>query len=94
MLIWQFRMLQFAMLVSIRTLLQRALTSCAFSFAGKKTFMRMVESQAGLGLGIKKFMLVWVFDDKEAFDSFVNSGWTFDAQATAAAKDGKKGGSD
>lgn len=59
---------------------------------GKKTFMRMIEVQAGLGFGIKKFMLVWVFDDRKAFDSFVNSGWTFGGQATAAAKDGKKGG--
>jgi lipid-binding SYLF domain-containing protein len=59
---------------------------------GQKTFMRMMEIQAGLGFGIKKFMLVWVFDNKKVFDSFVNSGWTFGGQATAAAKDGKKGG--
>ncbi|MGV8118342.1 MAG: YSC84-related protein [Candidatus Xenobiia bacterium LiM19] len=59
---------------------------------GQKTFMRMLEIQAGLGFGIKKFMLVWVFDNKKVFDSFVNSGWTFGGQATAAAKDGKKGG--
>ncbi len=60
---------------------------------GQKTYMRMMEIQAGLGFGIKKFMLVWVFDSKKVFDSFVNSGWTFGGQATAAAKDGKKGGS-
>jgi lipid-binding SYLF domain-containing protein len=54
-------------------------------------FMKMVEVQAGLGVGIKKFRLVWVFDTQQAFDSFVNSGWEFGAQSTAAAKTGNTG---
>jgi len=58
----------------------------------QRTYMKMLELQAGLGFGIKKFMLIWVFDSKKAFDSFVQSGWTWGGQATAAAKDGKKGG--
>ena len=48
--------------------------------------MKMVEVQAGLGFGIKKFRLVWVFETPAAFDSFVNSGWELGAQATAAAQ--------
>ena len=28
----------------------------------KETFMKMVELQAGIGIGIKKFRLVWVFE--------------------------------
>ena len=28
----------------------------------KATYMKMVEIQAGLGMGIKKFRLVWVFE--------------------------------
>jgi lipid-binding SYLF domain-containing protein len=53
--------------------------------------MKMVGLQAGLGIGIKKFRLVWVFDTQQAFDNFVNSGWEFGAQSTAAAKTGGTG---
>ena len=48
--------------------------------------MKMVEVQAGLGFGVKKFRLVWVFETQSAFDNFVNSGWELGGQATAAAK--------
>jgi lipid-binding SYLF domain-containing protein len=58
----------------------------------KETFMKMLELQAGFGVGVKKFSLVFVFDHQEAFDNFVNSGWQFGGQATAAAKTGDKGG--
>jgi lipid-binding SYLF domain-containing protein len=57
-----------------------------------ETFMKMVELQAGLGMGVKKFRVVFVFDNEKAFDSFVNSGWQFGGQSTAAAKTGEKGG--
>jgi len=56
-------------------------------------FMKMFEVQAGLGLGIKKFIVVFVFDTSSALDNFINSGWEFGGQATAAADDGKRGGS-
>lgn len=58
----------------------------------EKTFMNMAELQAGLGIGVKKFMLIWVFDNQQAFDSFVNSGWEIGGQANATAKAGDKGG--
>jgi lipid-binding SYLF domain-containing protein len=58
-----------------------------------KTYMNMAEVQAGLGLGIKKFMLVWVFENEKAFNEFVSSGWAIGGQASAAAKAGDKGGS-
>jgi lipid-binding SYLF domain-containing protein len=57
----------------------------------QKTYMKMLELQAGLGLGVKKFRLVWVFETQKGFDSFVNSGWEFGGQATAAAKTGDQG---
>lgn len=57
-----------------------------------ETFMKMMEVQAGLGLGVKKFRLVWVFENKADFDAFVNSGWELGAQAGATAKTGDKGG--
>ena len=57
------------------------------------TYMKMAEVQAGLGLGVKKFQLVWVFENDPALNNFINSGWEFGGQATAAAKAGDKGGS-
>lgn len=57
------------------------------------TYMKMVELQAGLGIGVKKFRLVWVFEKKADFDAFINSGWELGGQATAAAKTGDTGGS-
>ena len=35
----------------------------------------MVELQAGLGFGIKKFSLVWVFEKPDALAKFVGSGF-------------------
>ena len=37
------------------------------------TYMRMAEIQAGLGFGIKKFQLVWVFETDAALNNFINS---------------------
>ena len=57
------------------------------------TYMKMAELQAGLGFGVKKFQLVWVFDTAAALDRFVNSGWEIGGQAMASAKTGDKGAS-
>ncbi|WP_410499742.1 hypothetical protein [Chitinibacter sp. S2-10] len=57
----------------------------------QETFMKMLEVQAGLGMGIKSFRVIFVFETESAFNSFVNSGWTFSGQTTAAAKSGDKG---
>jgi lipid-binding SYLF domain-containing protein len=59
---------------------------------GARTYMKVVEAQAGLGLGARKFQLVWVFETQGAFDQFVNSGWEVAAQATAAAARKGEGG--
>lgn len=58
----------------------------------KVTFMKMVEVQAGLGVGVKKFHTIFVFETKEAMDHFINNGWEFGGEATAAATTGDKGG--
>ena len=58
----------------------------------EEVFMKMIEVQAGLGLGIKKFYVVFAFETAAALDNFINSGWEFGGQATAAASDGKRGG--
>ena len=57
------------------------------------TYMKMAEIQAGIGFGVKKFQLVWVFETEKAFNDFTNSGWEIGAQATASAKAGDKGAS-
>lgn len=57
----------------------------------KEVFMKMAEVQAGLGFGVKKTQVVFVFETQEALRQFVNSGWELGAQATAAAIDGKTG---
>ena len=51
-----------------------------------KTFMKMVELQAGLGMGIKKFRQVWVFENTKDLNEFINSGWELSGQGTAAAQ--------
>ena len=58
----------------------------------KEIFMRMYSGGVGIGLGVKDFRLVFVFETKKAFDSFITSGWEGSAQADAAAKAGKSGG--
>jgi lipid-binding SYLF domain-containing protein len=59
--------------------------------SGKKTYMKMVEVQAGLGFGVKKFRVIWVFASEDALTKFINSGWETGGQATAGAKAGGKG---
>jgi lipid-binding SYLF domain-containing protein len=57
----------------------------------KETFMKMLEVQAGLGVGVKKFRLVWVFQSSEALNRFIASGWELGSQATASAQYDAKG---
>ena len=58
-----------------------------------ETFMKMIEAQAGLGFGVKKFSVIFVFMKHKDVDEFINSGWEFGGQASAAAKIGEEGGS-
>lgn len=60
---------------------------------GKETFMKMVEVQAGLGLGVKKFQVVFLFETEKALEAFQEQGWEFGGQATAAAKYEEEGSS-
>lgn len=55
----------------------------------KETFMKMFELQAGLGFGVKKFKVIFIFDSENAFNKFVNSGWEFGGQSDAAIKAGE-----
>ena len=57
----------------------------------KPVYMKMAEVQAGVGLGIKSFQNIFIFQTEAALNDFVNSGWTFGGQVTAAAKYDKNG---
>jgi len=59
----------------------------------KVVYMKMREIQAGLGMGVKKFSTIFIFETKEKLAEFTNSGWEFGAQTTAAAKTSDGGGS-
>jgi lipid-binding SYLF domain-containing protein len=59
----------------------------------REVFMKMIEAQAGLGLGVKKFSVIFIFENQSNIDEFVNSGWEFGGQATAAAQMDEGGGS-
>lgn len=61
--------------------------------SGKNTFMRMVEAGGGVGIGIKDYRAIYVFDSREAFDSFLDGSWQAAGDADIGAKSGEKGGS-
>ena len=58
---------------------------------GKETFMRMAQGGLGFGWGVKDFRTVFVFNDRQVLDKFLNSGWQFGAEADAAAKGSDSG---
>jgi lipid-binding SYLF domain-containing protein len=58
----------------------------------KETFMKMVSAGAGLGVGVKDYRVVFVFESDKALAQFLDSGWSGSAQTDAAAKAGKSGG--
>ena len=58
---------------------------------GKNTYMKMAEAGVGLGLGLKDFRAVFIFNKRSVMEQFVNKGWEFGGQADAAAKASEKG---
>lgn len=58
---------------------------------GKDTYMKMAQSGAGLGMGIKQQRTVLVFHDKAALETFIRQGYMVGADANAAAKYDDKG---
>ena len=57
-----------------------------------ETYMKMGSAGLGLGLGVKDFRAVFIFDSKDKLHDFVEKGWDFSGQADAAAKSNEKGG--
>jgi lipid-binding SYLF domain-containing protein len=52
---------------------------------GKRTYMKMGTAGIGFGLGANKYQVIFLFQDSQTFDNFVNKGWQADAGATASA---------
>ncbi len=59
---------------------------------GKNTYMRMVEGGGGVGIGIKAYKAVYVFNSRDAFQKFLDGSWQASGDADAAAKYEEKGG--
>ena len=59
---------------------------------GNRTYMKMAQVGAGLGVGVKDFRLVFIFRNKYTMHKFVEKGWEFGGQVDAAIKSGEKGG--
>jgi len=58
----------------------------------QETFMEEGSASLGLGLGGTEVRTVFVFNDPQALDNFVNKGWEFGAQGQLQAQSGEKGG--
>lgn len=63
------------------------------NYSGEEVFMKMVEVDVGLGLGIKKFAVIFVFESERALERFITEGWQLGGQATVAITDGVNGDS-
>lgn len=59
---------------------------------GARTYMTMATISAGLGLGISKSHLIWVFETREAYENFVNTGIELGANANLTVNPGAGGG--
>jgi lipid-binding SYLF domain-containing protein len=57
----------------------------------QETFMKMISAGAGLGIGVKDYRVIFIFEKAEALNRFLDSGWSGSAQTDAAAKVGKSG---
>jgi len=59
---------------------------------GRQTFMKMAQVQGGLGFGVDKNRLIFLFANEQALRNFIDQGWEFGAQANVAAMAGGQGG--
>ena len=56
------------------------------------TYMKMLQVQGGLGFGVSKDRIIWVFETQKALSDFVNQGWDFGGKARATAMVQNQGG--
>ncbi len=53
---------------------------------GKNTYMRMIEAGGGVGMGIKSYKAVFVFNSRGAFESFLEGSWQAGGDADVGAE--------
>ena len=58
---------------------------------GKDTYMKMFSAGGGIGMGVKDFIVVFVFHTEDSMDQFQVSGWDFSGQADANAETSTQG---
>ena len=58
----------------------------------RQTFMKMVGVQAGLGFGVAKTRLIFIFETSSALQNFINQGWEFGAAGSLSAAADSQGG--
>jgi lipid-binding SYLF domain-containing protein len=54
--------------------------------SNKDIYMNMFSAGAGLGLGVKDFSVVFIFNEEKALNDFIESGLDFSAQADATVE--------
>jgi lipid-binding SYLF domain-containing protein len=59
---------------------------------GARTYMRMTQVQGGLGFGVSKNQVIFVFTTQNALADFIAQGWEFGAQANLSAVANGDGG--
>jgi lipid-binding SYLF domain-containing protein len=59
---------------------------------GTQTYMKMLQVQGGLGFGVSKNQLIFVFTSEQALSYFINTGWEFGGEANLSAMAGGEGG--
>ena len=52
---------------------------------GKRTYMKMGTAGVGLGIGVKTYQVIMMFENEKVFRNFIDKGWQADTQAGAAA---------
>jgi lipid-binding SYLF domain-containing protein len=62
------------------------------TIADQETFMVMAMLQAGLGVGVTEFHLVWVFERESDLTNFVNNGFELGADLNLQVNPGTGGG--
>lgn len=63
------------------------------NLSGRDTYMSAFGLGAGLGVGVKGYRALIIFEDREVMHKFVEDGWAFSASGTADAKVDDTGGS-
>jgi lipid-binding SYLF domain-containing protein len=58
---------------------------------GKDIYMNMFSAGGGIGMGVKDFIVVFVFHTQDAMEKFQTAGWDFSGQADANAETSTQG---